>query len=98
MNAKFLIAALAVGTTLSGCATDRVERRDAARGAAIGAALGGVISAATGGDFVEGAALGAAGGAAIGYITADGRRRELRRDRRGNRYWIDDRGRRRWVR
>lgn len=93
MNAKYLLMAIALGTTLSGCATNHAERRASTRGAIIGAAAGGVISAATGGDFAEGAAVGAASGAAIGYITADGKRREVRRDRRGNRYWIDDRGR-----
>lgn len=93
-----IIAIAAAGTTLSGCASDRIERRDAARGALIGAAAGGALSAVTGGGIAEGAAIGAAGGAAIGYVTSDGRRREVRRDRRGNRYWMDDRGRRHRIR
>lgn len=98
MNAKILITTVVLGTALSGCAANHSERRDALRGALIGAAAGGVLSAATGGDFAEGAAVGAAGGAAIGYITADGKRREVRHDRRGNRYWIDDQGRHRRIR
>lgn len=98
MKAMNLFTVIALGTALSGCATNHAERRAATRGAIIGAVAGGVISAANGGDFAEGAAVGAAGGAAIGYVTADGRRREVHRDRRGNRYWIDDRGRQRRVR
>lgn len=83
-----------LGSMLAGCASDRIQRRDATRGALIGAAAGGVLSAATGGDFVEGLAAGAAGGAVIGYVTSDGKRHEVYRDRRGRGYWVDDRGRR----
>lgn len=92
---KTLVALTAMSVMVAGCSTTRGDVGDTARGALIGAAGGAAISAVTGGDVVEGAAIGGAAGAVIGYITRDGKRREVYRDNRGNRYWIDDDGRRR---
>lgn len=94
---RLLLAGIIPAVMLSGCAADHQERRAAARGALIGAAAGAVLSAATGGDALTGAAAGAAGGAAIGVITKDGRRRDMYRHRDGRRYWVDDRGRERFL-
>lgn len=92
---KTIIMLTMASVSLAGCASNRSERRAATRGAIIGAAGGAAVSAIAGGDALEGAAIGAAAGAAIGYITKDGRRREVYRGRDGRRYWIDDRGRHR---
>lgn len=91
---KAIIVAIAASVVLGGCASDRAERRAATRGALIGAAGGAALSAIAGGDAAEGAAIGAAAGAAIGYITEDGKRREVYRGSDGRRYWYDDKGRR----
>ena len=89
---KIIIAGLASALLLTGCATDGIGR-----GALIGGAGGAAVGAITGEDVVKSAAVGAVAGAAIGYITADGRKREVYRDNDGNRYWVDDDGRRRYV-
>ena len=92
---KAVVTLIVASATLAACATDHAERRAAARGALIGAAGGAAISALTDGDIAQGAAIGAAAVATIGYVTRDGRRREVYRGRDGRRYWIDDRGRHR---
>ena len=92
MKKMLFHTALISSMFLAGCASDRGERRAAARGALIGAAGGAALGAITGGDALEGAAIGAAGGAVIGAITHDGRRRDVYRDDRGRRYWVDDNG------
>ncbi len=94
---RVLLAGIIPAVLLSGCAADHHERRAATRGALIGAAAGAALSAATGGDLLTGAAAGAAGGAAIGVITRDGRERKMYRHRDGRSYWIDDRGRERFL-
>lgn len=96
MRKLVIMATLASSLAVAGCASDNGERRAITRGALIGAAGGAVVSGVTGGDLVKGAAIGAAGGAVIGAITHDGKRRDLYRDDRGNEYWIDDDGRRRY--
>lgn len=93
---KSTILALVIGSVMvTGCVNNHEQRRGAARGALIGAAGGAAVAAIAGGDALEGAAAGAAAGAAIGYITKDGKRREVYRGRDGRRYWVDDRGRQR---
>lgn len=92
---RAIIIAIGASVALAGCASDRAERRAATRGALIGAAGGAALSAIAGGDAAQGAAIGAAAGAAIGYITHDGKRREVYRGSDGRDYWFDDRGRRR---
>lgn len=86
-------AAMAVG-----CASDRQQRRDDTRNAAVGAVGGAVIGAVTGGDALTGAAIGAVAGALIGRLMVDGREREVYSDGRGGRYWVDNDGRRHPVR
>lgn len=90
---KMVLALTLASVALAGCSTTRAERRATTRGALIGAAGGALVSALTDGDIAEGAAVGAAAGAAIGYVTRDGKRREVYRSRDGRRYWVDDRGR-----
>ncbi|HEX7871420.1 MAG TPA: glycine zipper domain-containing protein [Sphingobium sp.] len=93
---KKTIMAVTIGSLMvAGCANNYEQRRAATRGALIGAVGGAAVSALAGGDALEGAAMGAAAGAAIGYITKDGKRREVYRGRDGGRYWVDDRGRQR---
>lgn len=89
---KIVILGVASAMLLTGCATDGVGR-----GALIGGAGGAAVGAITGEDVVKGAAIGAAAGAVIGYITQEGRKRELYSDGNGNRYWIDDNGKRRYA-
>jgi osmotically inducible lipoprotein OsmB len=98
LRIPILLLAASATTMVAGCAENRAERRAATRGALIGAAGGAALSAIAGGDALQGAAIGAAGGAVVGAITHDGRRRDVYRDERGQRYWIDDRGRHRRVR
>ncbi|MDH0863358.1 YMGG-like glycine zipper-containing protein [Mitsuaria sp. GD03876] len=86
-------AALSVG-----CASDRQQRHDDARNAAVGAVGGAVIGAATGGNALTGAAVGAVAGALIGRLMVDGREREVYSDGRGGRYWRDEDGRHHPVR
>lgn len=94
---KKVLAILAFGLILSGCAARHHEREAAARGALIGAAGGAIVSSIAGKDPLAGAAIGAAGGAAVGLITAEGKQRRINRDRHGRAYWIDDHGRWRYV-
>lgn len=64
------------------------------RNGAIGAAGGAVVGAVVPGLSVgEGALIGGAGGAVIGALDK-GDKRRWHRDERGNRYWVDKRGRR----
>lgn len=89
-----IVPVIALAT--AGC-TSRADERAAVRGALIGAVGGAALSAATGGDALKGAVVGAAGGAAIGVITQDGRERKVYRHRNGRRFWVDDRGRERFL-
>lgn len=89
---KIAVLGLASAMMLSGCATDGIGR-----GALIGGVGGAAIGAATGEDVVKGAVVGAAAGAVIGYIMEDGKRLAVYRDDNGNRYWVDDSGRRHYT-
>jgi osmotically inducible lipoprotein OsmB len=95
MTQKWILVPV-MSLAIAGC-TGRAEERAAVRGALIGAAGGAALSAATGGDPLKGAAVGAVGGAAIGVITQDGRERKVYRHRNGRRFWLDDRGRERFL-
>ena len=89
MRTPLVIFTLALAVTVAGC-NSRVGR-----GAAIGGAGGAVVGAIVPGiSTVEGAAIGAAGGAIVGAIGKDDQGREWYRDRNGNRYWVDKKGRR----
>ncbi|WP_380871427.1 hypothetical protein ACFB49_24680 [Sphingomonas sp. DBB INV C78] len=97
MPRNMVVALLLIGS-VSACTTSDPTLRGAGRGAAIGGAGGAVAGAVIPGLSVgEGAAVGAVGGAAIGAITAD-KDRSYHRDRDGNRYYVDNRGRRVYVR
>jgi len=94
-NRPIAIAALMAGAAALAMPAHAGNARDALRGAAIGGAGGAVVGAVVPGlSVVDGALVGAAGGAAVGLITKNGKQRKLYRDERGNRYWVDDRGRR----
>ena len=90
---KYTFAIFFSAFLLAGCAHHKHEARNAGKGALIGALGGAAISGRTGGNALQGAALGAAAGGVVGYMTADGKKREVREDHRG-RYWTDEHGRR----
>ncbi|MBO9685770.1 YMGG-like glycine zipper-containing protein [Roseateles chitosanitabidus] len=92
-------AVVAVAAAMAvGCASDRHQRHEDARNAALGAAGGAVIGAVTGGDVLTGAAVGAVAGALIGRLVVDGKERQVYSDGRGGRYWVDNDGRQHPVR
>ena len=96
MRGLIWIAAVSATVALGGCASQSRIGRNAALGGAGGAAIGAVVP---GVSTVEGAAIGAAGGAIVGAIQDDKRKdrdRQWYRDDRGNRYYIDRDGKRRY--
>lgn len=94
---KVIIAAMACVLLFAGCESNPRKKDAAVRGAIIGAVGGAAVTAIAGGDPVAGAAIGAAGGAVIGSVMEDGKQRRLHRDAYGRQYWVDDRGRWRYV-
>lgn len=94
---KTILAALACVLFFSGCESNPSKKNAAVRGALIGAAGGAAVSMLAGGDPLTGAAAGAAGGAVLGAVMEDGKQRRLHRDAYGRSYWVDDRGRWRFV-
>lgn len=73
---KYTFAIFFSAFLLAGCAHHKHEARNAGKGALIGALGGAAISGLTGGNALQGAALGAAAGGVVGYMTADGKKRE----------------------
>jgi phage tail tape-measure protein len=104
MRKMMMSMMLAAGLSLGACATndgygydDRNDRQmgRAVGGAAIGAAAGAGVGAVVDGVTpVEGAIVGAIAGGAIGAATS-GNDRRWYRDRRGDCYYVDNRGE--WI-
>lgn len=89
--------------TLSSCATDPLNGRNDAEvktvaGIGAGAALGALAGKAAGGSAFGGAVAGAFVGGAVGAVLPKGKRRDYYRDTRGSCYYVDSKGRPRYVR
>ncbi len=94
LRLKHTFAVVLICAVTTGCAGRGGEvLQDGLIGAGGGAIVGAVVPGISTG---EGAAIGAAGGAAYGLLK-DHNGNTIHNDERGNKYWIDKKGRRRYY-